>query len=133
MASSILAAIVGQPDIRTARHNAARLLHDARNAANAILQARFIAAPLNALPLIRAQADLTDALVRAAFDIATRLHPLSNPTASERIAVLAVGGYGRAEMAPHSDVDLLFLFPYKITPWAENLVESMLYILWDLS
>ena len=132
MASSILAAIVGQPDIRTARHNAARLLHDARNAANAILQARFIAAPLIALPLIRAQADLTDALVRAAFDIATRLHPLSNPTASERIAVLAVGGYGRAEMAPHSDVDLAFLFPYKITPWAENLVESMLYILWDL-
>jgi len=32
----------------------------------------------------------------------------------------------------HSDVDLLFLAPYKLTPWAESLIESMLYILWDL-
>jgi [protein-PII] uridylyltransferase len=35
-------------------------------------------------------------------------------------------------MAPHSDVDLLFLTPWKITPWAESVIESMLYILWDL-
>jgi [protein-PII] uridylyltransferase len=48
------------------------------------------------------------------------------------VAVLAVGGYGRAEMAPHSDVDLLFLTPWKITPWAESVIESMLYMLWDL-
>ena len=57
---------------------------------------------------------------------------MSNPTEGERIAVLAVGGYGRAEMAPHSDVDLLFLTPWKITPWAEAVIESMLYMLWDL-
>jgi [protein-PII] uridylyltransferase len=50
----------------------------------------------------------------------------------ERIAVIAVGGYGRGEMAPFSDVDLLFLTPYKITAWAESVIESMLYILWDL-
>jgi len=50
----------------------------------------------------------------------------------ERIAVIAVGGYGRREMAPFSDVDLLFLTPYKITAWAESVIESMLYILWDL-
>ena len=42
------------------------------------------------------------------------------------------GGYGRAEMAPQSDVDLLFLTPWKITGWAESVVESMLYMLWDL-
>jgi [protein-PII] uridylyltransferase len=35
-------------------------------------------------------------------------------------------------MAPHSDVDLLFLTPWKITPWAEAVIESMLYMLWDL-
>ena len=132
MALAILTAIQGQPDIRSARSAAARVLHEAKTAANRVLQDRFLLTPLNALPLIRAQADLTDALVRAAFEVALRLHPLHNPTASERIAVLAVGGFGRAEMAPHSDVDLLLLFPYKITPWAENLVESLLYILWDL-
>ena len=35
-------------------------------------------------------------------------------------------------MAPFSDIDLLFLTPYKTTPWTENVIESMLYILWDL-
>src|SRR5690606_33742612 len=36
------------------------------------------------------------------------------------------------EMAPHSDIDLLFLTPWKVTAWAESVIESMLYILWDL-
>ncbi len=89
--------------------------------------------PKAARRLIRSQAFLTDGLVTTALDVAMRhLHPLPSPTISERIAVLAVGGYGRAEMAPHSDVDLLFLTPYKITPWAESVIESMLYLLWDL-
>jgi [protein-PII] uridylyltransferase len=128
----IIAAIAGNEEIRLARSTAARLLADAKAVANEALQSKFAAAPLNALEQIRAQSDLTDALVRSAFDIAQRLHPLTNPTEGERIAVLAVGGYGRAEMAPHSDVDLLFLFPWKITPWAEKVIESMLYVLWDL-
>ena len=132
MAQSILTAIEDQSDIRLARSGAARALQQAKTASNQTLEAHFTAAPLNALPQIRAQSDLTDALVRTAFVIARRLHPLPNPTASEHIALVAVGGFGRAEMAPHSDVDLLLLFPYKITPWAENLVESLLYILWDL-
>jgi [protein-PII] uridylyltransferase len=48
------------------------------------------------------------------------------------LAVVAVGGYGRGELAPHSDVDLLFLLPYKITPRSEQVIESLLYFLWDL-
>ncbi len=76
---------------------------------------------------------LTDQVVRTVLDVATKhLHPLPNPTAGERLALLAVGGYGRGEMAPYSDVDLLFLTPYKITAWAESVIESMLYMLWDL-
>ena len=46
--------------------------------------------------------------------------------------MIAVGGYGRAEMAPYSDVDLLFLTPYKQTAWGESLIETALYVLWDL-
>ena len=46
--------------------------------------------------------------------------------------MIAVGGYGRGEMAPYSDVDLLFAVPYKMTGWAESIIESILYILWDL-
>ena len=61
-----------------------------------------------------------------------RLYRLSNPTAAERLTLIAVGGYGRGEMAPHSDVDIGFLTPWKETPWHEQVVESMLYALWDL-
>ena len=72
-------------------------------------------------------------MIKTALHLATTyLHPAPNPTAGERIAVIAVGGCGRGEMAPFSDVDLLFLTPYKITAWAESVIESVLYILWDL-
>ncbi len=48
------------------------------------------------------------------------------------MAVVAVGGYGRGTLAPGSDIDLLFLLPYKQTPWGEQIVEYMLYVLWDM-
>lgn len=76
---------------------------------------------------------LIDALILGLLDFAVdKLFPLPNPTEGERLAVLAVGGYGRAELAPHSDVDLLFLHPYKVTPHTEKLIEFLLYKLWDL-
>ena len=77
---------------------------------------------------------LTDQILRTLYEfVTTHIYPVSNPTASERLCMVATGGYGRGEMAPFSDVDLLFLIPYKSTPWAENVVEYMLYVLWDLN
>ncbi|WP_299649816.1 [protein-PII] uridylyltransferase [uncultured Tateyamaria sp.] len=97
------------------------------------IAAAFRAEPFASRPTTRAYTYLTDCLVRAALRTAqTLMHPNPTPTSSERLAVLAVGGYGRGEMAPFSDVDLLFLTPYKITPWAESVIETTLYILWDL-
>ncbi|WP_435257713.1 [protein-PII] uridylyltransferase [Thioclava sp. FR2] len=120
-------------DPREIRTITVQHLSAARNAANAALQQAFSEQPTNSRALVSAQSYLTDGLVTASLGVATRhLHPLPNPTESERICVLSVGGYGRAEMAPSSDVDLLFLTPWKTTPWAESVVESMLYILWDL-
>ncbi len=118
---------------RALRDEAVRQMIALKVEANKRLEAGFRASPLDARPLLAAQSHLTDVLVTTAFDIArTILHPAPNPTAGERLCVLAVGGCGRAEMAPHSDVDLLFLTPTKITPWAESVIESMLYMLWDL-
>ena len=82
---------------------------------------------------VHATAFLMDQLIRALYDFTvTHVFPLANPTEGERMAVVAVGGYGRGELAPHSDIDLLFLLPYKATPHAEQVVEYMLYALWDL-
>ncbi|GGK46181.1 [protein-PII] uridylyltransferase [Salinarimonas ramus] len=76
---------------------------------------------------------LMDAVVRTAFEAVTRhLYPLENPSRAERLAIVATGGYGRGTLAPGSDVDLLFLLPYKQTAWGESIVEAMLYVLWDL-
>ena len=133
LVAAVAAEIGRDTEPRQARAIAVRHLSELRLRANAALAAAFAGHPRESRALVRAQSDLTDTLVTASLLIATKLlHPLANPTESERVAVLAVGGYGRAEMAPHSDVDLLFLTPWKITPWAESVIESMLYMLWDL-
>ena len=74
-----------------------------------------------------------DELIRVIYDFAVaHVYPVTNPSSAERMAVTAVGGYGRATLAPGSDIDLLFLLPYKQTPWGESVVEYILYMLWDL-
>ena len=87
----------------------------------------------NGLRCAQALSALTDAVVRAIHDaVVWRLYPNDNPTTGEQLAVVATGGYGRGTMAPGSDIDLLFLLPYKQTAWSESVVEGMLYVLWDL-
>jgi [protein-PII] uridylyltransferase len=76
---------------------------------------------------------LMDEIIRALYDFAvTHVYRSKNPSSGERMAIVAVGGYGRGTLAPGSDLDLLFLLPYKQTPWGEQVVEYLLYMLWDL-
>jgi len=76
---------------------------------------------------------LIDQLLRIIYDVTVeKLFRATNPTTSERLSLVAVGGYGRSEMAPFSDVDIIFLLPYKQTPWGEQVVEYVLYLMWDL-
>jgi [protein-PII] uridylyltransferase len=80
---------------------------------------------------VRAYAALTDRIVQAAFAQACAAHPNPNPSAAERLSLVALGGYGRGEMAPFSDVDLMFLTPHPRAPWCEQVIEATLYALWD--
>src|SRR6266404_4918860 len=74
-----------------------------------------------------------DEIIRILFEAATRhLYRSPIPSGAERMAVAATGGYGRGLMAPESDIDLLFILPYKQTAWGEQVAEAILYCLWDM-
>ena len=74
-----------------------------------------------------------DAIILSTYDVInTHAFPIANPTKADKLSVIAVGGYGRGNLAPGSDIDILILTPYKITPRIEQVVETLLYILWDL-
>ena len=88
---------------------------------------------LSGLVAARALSALQDVTIQVIYDFAVKhFYYAQNPTSSERIAVVATGGYGRGELAPGSDIDLLFVRPFKQTPWGESVIEFILYMLWDL-
>src|SRR6516162_8643509 len=74
-----------------------------------------------------------DEIIRVLYDFAVKhMYPSQNPSDAERMAIVATGGYGRGLMAPGSDIDLLFVLPYKQTAWGETIAETILYCLWDM-
>jgi [protein-PII] uridylyltransferase len=130
-----LAERIGQIDAdSTALRSAiAGVLKEALVAGRAEIDRRLIAHPSRGLEAANAGAYLMDQLIRVLFDVVVeRLLPLANRTTGERLTLIAVGGYGRAEMAPHSDVDIGFLTPGRQTAWSEQVIETMLYTLWDM-
>ena len=114
------------------RGEATALLSEALAGGRAEIARRLQKKPWNGSEAAASYAFLTDQILRLVHDIALAEHPNPNPTDAERLLVMAVGGYGRGEMALHSDVDLAFVTPWKPTAWAEQVAESMLYLLWDL-
>jgi [protein-PII] uridylyltransferase len=76
---------------------------------------------------------MQDDIIRVIYTFAvTHLYPSRSPSEGERMAIVATGGYGRGLMAPGSDIDLLFVLPYKQTAWSEQIAEAILYCLWDM-
>src|ERR1700689_5070458 len=76
---------------------------------------------------------MQDDIIRILFEFTgSEIYPSQVPSEAEHMAVVATGGYGRGLLAPGSDIDLLFLLPYKQTAWGESVAEALLYCLWDM-
>ena len=76
---------------------------------------------------------MEDEIIRLLYEFTRKhLYPSQNLSEAERMAIVATGGYGRGLQAPGSDIDLLFVLPYKQTAWGESVAEAILYCLWDL-
>ncbi|HEY2988895.1 MAG TPA: [protein-PII] uridylyltransferase [Candidatus Binatia bacterium] len=81
--------------------------------------------------IVAAYTTLIDHLIVRIFDAASRDYSERYPSWNPRFALVAQGGYGRAELNPQSDIDLLFLYHWKVTPYVEAVTEKLLYTLWD--
>jgi len=125
--------VVAEHGSSKGRKHIVDLLRDAQDAGRLEIARRLVDKPSAGHEVAEAQAFLTDQLVRVIHDhVVAHVYPVSNRSKGERLTVMAVGGYGRGEMAPHSDVDIAFLTPIKNTPWCEQVIEAMLYFMWDL-
>ena len=90
------------------------------------------------LEICRARAAILDVLLRHLWDAAKA--SLSEQARKEfpPLALVALGGYGRAELNPHSDIDLMFLHSRQVTggnrplPHLSRIIDGILYPLWDL-
>jgi [protein-PII] uridylyltransferase len=87
------------------------------------------------LEIARGRARVVDLMLERLFAHAERSYVRSNEPPPS-VSLVALGGYGRGELSPWSDVDVMFLFPTKakpaaINPYQEHLTREILYVLWD--
>src|SRR5947209_20024741 len=109
---------------------AAAILRDALEYGRAEIARRLTEEPGNGRAAAQATAFLHDQLVRLAYDFVSE-RVLDQPL-TEELALVGLGGTGRGEMAPFSDVDVMFLTAKAPTAEAERASEAILHLLWDL-
>ena len=116
------------------RARAMTLLKDSRLEALKFARRKFEAGHYDGLEMARVIAAIHDDIIKALYDFTTcHILPAAKPAEAEQLTICAVGGYGRGEMAPGSDVDLLFLqTDKKGSAHTESIAEYILYMLWDL-
>ena len=86
--------------------------------------------------LVQRRADVITVMLRHIWAGAWETHQKSHlDKPPPRIALLAVGGFGRGELNPYSDIDILFLYPNENSKSAiqvNDIVQHILYMLWDI-
>ena len=84
----------------------------------------------------QARAAMIDVMLARLFDYALDSYRRAHGELPSPVCLIALGGYGRHELSPQSDIDVMFLFPSKtkpavVKPLQEHLVNEVLYLLWD--
>jgi [protein-PII] uridylyltransferase len=85
--------------------------------------------------LCRKRADVISVMLRHLWNGAWETHLRSHIDKPPQITLFAVGGFGRGELNPYSDIDILFLHHAhnaKATQQVNDIVEHVLYMLWDI-
>ena len=117
-----------------ARQDIVELLRAALEKGRTVLAGRLTEKPGGGHEITNGYAFLVDQIIRVVHDhVVGEVFPIEDPGPKDKIALIAVGGYGRGEMAPFSDVDIAFITPDKPSDWCEKVIEAILYFLWDLS
>jgi [protein-PII] uridylyltransferase len=104
---------------------AAKILSKALKNGRAEIEKRLRAKPDRGRSAARSTAYLHAQIVRLAFEYVVGDDP-------PELAIVGLGGTGRGEMAPYSDLDLMFLTASKPPGQIQTIVEAVLYLLWDL-
>jgi len=125
-----LEAVATLPPPSGAVGDAGRVARDYVNRVRAELCERHVAGA-GGVAVVAAYTDAIDRLVALLFEDATLHFQSRHPFVSQRCTIVAQGGYGRGELNPYSDIDLLVLYPWKVNPYVETVTELVLYSLWD--
>ena len=80
--------------------------------------------------VIQSQTSLIDKVVRHVLLSMTRLEQYKSKSVLEDFCLIAVGGYGRGELNPLSDIDLLFLLPPRPNLITGTFIQDVLSVLW---
>ena len=83
------------------------------------------------LEVVSAYSTMMDHLIRYLFEVVSHDFVRRYPSQNQSCAVIAQGGFGRSELNPYSDIDLLFLYSWKVSSYVEAVTERVLYTLWD--
>ena len=119
------------PETPRGRANALQIFKAALYRGVGEIRGRFEAEVMSGAEVVQANAFLVDQFVRCIYDFADREVYPNGDDGGERMSLTATGGYGRGELAPFSDIDVMFLLPGKQTARLEQIVEYVLYMLWD--
>jgi [protein-PII] uridylyltransferase len=81
--------------------------------------------------LVRAHARLIDEMIQALSRLIAR-DLVRQGIAPTPLVVVALGGYGRGELHPSSDIDLMVVYDGEMSPYVQQVTQELLYTLWDL-